>query len=261
MDTIDEILTLVTFSHTDYKDIWPIVCDGVKNIVGFKKIFATNNYELSSSVLDVYDSIIEYDDTRTYPQKIIHILESVKTPYVLFIHDIDILIKLDTHCLSDLITLIVSNSIDRCSLGAFNAQDHVLDNGSVSITNINKPNISSNWYTPYDVGPSIWKVTTFHDTMTYFKTQTYRTIETSPIQKYLQNKKIYGITSNKHCTIINQIGRIFSTKFICLHLLVRGQWLHSKYYLDLESQFKNIIAKHNIQIHERGVIETPHLQC
>jgi hypothetical protein len=117
-------LTFVTFTHSDYKDIWPIMVDGIEQSnLNFKKIFATNKNENSTKICQIYDQQVEYDDNLTYPQKIVKILEYVKTPYVFFVHDIDVVIKIDLIKLNKLLELIIENNIDRCSFGCFKKQN------------------------------------------------------------------------------------------------------------------------------------------
>ena len=254
-----ENLTLITYTHSDYMDIWPLVIDAITTSnIKCRRIFATNDAEIAKKHISGYDKIIEYTDTFTYPQKIIEVLSSVETSYILFIHDIDIIVNMDTVQLCKLVELVVTNSIDRCSLGAFNKQNNVLVNGDISITNIGRPNISPQYCTPYDVAPSIWKVSTMIEAMTHVKECSYREIEESQIQQFLCNKKIFGLSVNNNARIY-QIGRPYCTFFTFLHILLRGQWMHSRYYMDLEQPFLQMIRINKIDISRRGIIETPHL--
>ena len=55
-------ITLITYSHTDYSDIWPIVCSYIEHIkdASIQKIFACNK---TTHIVNVrnYDAIVFYD--------------------------------------------------------------------------------------------------------------------------------------------------------------------------------------------------------
>lgn len=154
---METLITLVTYSHTDYQDVWPIVLGQLKKqTMPFSRIFACNETDVDlSAVRNIYTDVVFYKDTLTYPQKILSILEQVTTPYVLFVHDIDVFVTFETEKFAVLLNSILKYSIDRCMLGMVIRQGDVLGNGEVVLTNVSMPNRSPSYVTPYDVGPSI----------------------------------------------------------------------------------------------------------
>lgn len=255
---MDEV-TLITFSHTDYSDIWEIVINQyIKNNLQIKnKLFAINDTVLSNNQKEqinrFFSDIIYYFDDQTYPQKLLNILGRVSTKYVLLIHDIDICINFNSDKLNSLMSILLKNDIDRLIFGMIHPQNEIITDNDIYITCAHNRYISKNFYTPYDVGPSIWKTITLYDSMLKFNNYSYRDIENSGIQDYLTTKKIYAITRSPNYTSHYQIGRPFSTYFKFLHILVRGKWFESKYYMDLSQIFDNLIEEYNIDLNKRGL--------
>jgi hypothetical protein len=254
-----EEVTLLSYSHTDYKDIWDIVINEyIKNNIQIKnRIFAINETNLledeKKKLNSFFSNIIFYNDHQTYPQKLIYILQNINTKYVLLIHDIDICINFESIKFNSLMNCIIKNNIDRLILGMIQPQNEIITDNDIFITCAHNRNISKNFYTPYDVGPSIWKKETLINSMNAFNNYSYRDIENSGIQDYLTSKRIYAITRSSNYDSHYQIGRPFSTYFKFLHILVRGKWFESKYYMDLSENFDKIIKEYNIDISKRGL--------
>jgi hypothetical protein len=138
-------------------------------------------------------------------------------------------------------------------------QSILYTDNDIVLTDARLPNISSNFCTPYDVSPSIWLKDTFQKVMNLVRDSTYRNIEQSMIQNYLQEYRIVGITTSDTYESIYQIGRPFSSYFTFLHILSHGNWFQSSIYMDLENDFKNIINKYSINIEKRGITNAPHI--
>lgn len=256
---MDSTITLITYSHTDYQDIWPLVFDGISKIeLPISKVFAINENAISSEntmqILDKYTRIQYYDDIKTYPQKLLQILEAVSTPYILLIHDIDLLVHFESEKFKRLVTACIEHSIDRCILGMIPKGNQVLTDGDIVLTEASREECSPHYHIPYDVGPSIWNVSCLQECMTKFESYTYRTIESSPVQHFLQSKKVYAMTSSESYKAIYAIGRPFSSYFSFLHILLRGKWLERHYYQDLEDTLLTLLDKYEIDVTQRGFI-------
>jgi hypothetical protein len=254
---MEKLITLITFTHNEYSDIWPIVFDTInQKIPNIPKIIALDKLPENKSVIEsLYDKIVLYNPQENYPEKILECLKEVSTPYVLFLHDIDIVINFDINKFNKLLNLVTANSIDRCILGMIPRQPilYTDTDNDIVLTDARLPNISSNFYTPYDVGPSIWLKDTFQKVMNLVRDSTYRNIEYSMIQTYLQKYRIVAMTSSDTYKSIYQIGRPFSSYFTFLHILSRGEWFQSSNYMDLENVFNDIIYKYSINREKRGI--------
>jgi hypothetical protein len=247
-------ITLITYSHTDYSDIWPIVCAYIEHIkdTSIRKIFACNKSTTDVTIKN-YDAIVFYDDSKTYPQKLLEIMNYVTTKYVILIHDNDITINFNINKLLNLISLCNTHDIDRCMFGMVPRQDIIITDNDIYLTDARGTNIGPHFCTPYDVGPSIWKKECIVDVMTKFKNETYRTIETSEIQNYLKQYKIYALTTSPNYRPVYQIARPFPDCFQILHMIQCGKWFEPIYYMDLEEVFKKILLLFKIDMNIRGV--------
>ena len=251
-------ITFVTYSHSDYADILPIVQQGIQcvKVPEMEKVFAS---DLALTQKDGYDRCIQYTDSLTYPQKICEILKSIQTEYVVLVHDIDYVEKFDTGLFQIVRGMLKRLSMDRLSFGMVPPQDTIIEEGPIRITNSNKEGITPNFCTPYDISPSIWRTECLRDAMSIVLNHTYRTIEQSEIQTYLSNKNVYAFTTSPSYHSVYQIGRPFSSVFTFIHLLTRGMWLHSRYFMDCETMYKYLLAQFTIDCSVRGILETPHL--
>jgi hypothetical protein len=256
-----ESLTFITYSHSEYSDIWPLILDGMNKIPkSLNRIFACNTNSVDmTDIYNTYDKVVLYNDTLSYPQKLLYILSYVTTPYVLLIHDIDICIKLEASKLESLMYAIISNKIDRCILGMIPKQSLLIEVDTMLLTNASNIGISNCFYTPYDVGVSIYDAQVLRTAMTLFNSVSYRDIEFCGIQDYFKSKNVWAFTPSESCIPIFQIGRPYSNYFTFIHILIRGKWLENKYYMDLEYEFAELINKHMIDINIRGIIDSSHI--
>jgi hypothetical protein len=250
-------ITLVTYSHTDYADIWPMVVGQYKKqTIQITKIFACNKTTMDLSLIEsVYDRIIFYDESLTYPMKLKQIAEQVKTKYLLLIHDIDVCMSFRDDKVPTLIKMMDEHSIDRLMLGMVPKQEKEIVEDEVTITNANKRFFTPNFITPYDVSPSIWNCECLIHTMELYKNETYRSIEMSGIQSELLSKNIYAIAPNSSYRSFYQIGRPFCSYFSFLHILVRGKWFDPKYYMDYSEKFEELVQEYSINCSKRGLID------
>lgn len=256
-----ESLTLLTYSHSEYSDVWPLVIDGINKIPKLlSRIFACNTNTVNmDDIYRAYNNVVLYNDILTYPQKLIYILSHVNTPYVLLMHDIDICINLDPRKLDSLMNAIKEYKIERCIFGMISKQERLIEVDDILLTNANNSNISSCFYTPYDVGVSIYETKFLIKIMTEFYTISYRDIEFCGIQSFIKSSNIWAFTPTQSCLPIFQIGRPYSNYFTFIHILIRGKWLEPKYYMDLEDIFIKLIIKYDIDINIRGIIQSNHI--
>jgi hypothetical protein len=248
-------ISLVTYTHTDYSDLWPLVFEGINKVNNIEKVFACNNTDINiDNIKNFYNRINLYDDKLTYPKKILSILENINTEYIIFIHDIDIIINFNNTEFLNLMYFVKNYSIDRCIFGMVPKNTDIYNIGNISLSDARRPNITANFLTPYDVGPSIWKVSCLKEALSLVTHCSYREIEYSPIQEFMQNKKVVAFTTSSNYSPKYQIGRPFSEYFSFLHLLSGGKWFNPDCYMDLKNEFNVLIQKYNINVNLRGVI-------
>jgi hypothetical protein len=76
--------TLVIYTHTDMKDVWPMFFGQLKKYIGDEKIYVAVNED--DSYLSDYIRII-YDDSKAYTDRWVEILPHIKEELLLFMHE------------------------------------------------------------------------------------------------------------------------------------------------------------------------------
>ena len=106
--------TLVIYTHTDMKDVWPMFFGQLKKYIGDTKIYVAVNED--DTELSDYIRII-YDDTNSYTQRWKEILEQVEEETFMFIHEDMILFdKVDFQSLEKYIGYVKDNLAESIKL-------------------------------------------------------------------------------------------------------------------------------------------------
>jgi hypothetical protein len=189
-------LTYVVYSHTDYLDILSIQTEGLKYT---DKILLINKSDKDLDYLySKYNQVIFYDDSLPYASRLLS-LRCLKNEYILFIHDIDIVVKKDDSYINHVKNYMVEHLIDRIDLQCRRSWDlYNRERLSIEFDNLNvelRAQKNINNYI-YNVNPSIWKLNVLLDIMENFKNETYRTIENESVMKYCLKYNIYKLYSD-----------------------------------------------------------------
>jgi hypothetical protein len=211
-------ICLVIYSHSDYDDVLKVQNDFIKDIP-LKKILFTNNEPNKHN----FDKVILYNDKLNYTKRTEQCLKQINTKYILFCHDIDVILQYNHFIISKLYDLIEKHNIDRLDLGyAYNNDKEEtidFDDKHRLIKNTNIKNYI------YNVNPSIWKTSVFLNIMDKFD-ESYRNIE-NVAQEYTSQFNVYKISTN---------DIVHSGYYNITNLFV---YLHITYHLRLLSLGKN----------------------
>lgn len=213
----------VIYSHTDYLDILSIQTEYLK--LCSNKVLLINTTELNiSNITTQYNEVIYYDDSLPYASRLLS-LSVLKDQYVLFIHDIDILVHHDPELIDSFTEYMSKNNVDRIDLQVRHSWDY--NTPKVNFDNIilSKQENSNNYI--YNVNPSIWKLSSLLDVMYTFKNESYRSIETAPTQIYCKKLNVYKLYSDNY---------IRCGWFSCLDFF---QFIHITHYGKLLPKTKN----------------------
>lgn len=252
-------ITFVTYTHTDYSDIWPLTFDGIEKLkdLYIEKVFACDKYSEDSRITNLYDRTILYDDSLTYPQRVAQVLEQISSDYVFFVHDIDIILNFNISAFYRLFDLVKEYNLDRMFLGMLKPSNETIEDGRFVLTR-SRDN-SPIYVQPYDVGPSIWKREVFLTMMYKHKDETYRSIESCDIQKDLDPYRCFGIAPSQYYIPYFQIARPVSSDFKFLHILSYGKWFDLYSYMDLQIDLLDLLNKYKIDVNKRGIGSGRHL--
>lgn len=189
----------VIYSHTDYLEILKIQTDYVSPIENKTLLINKNNFDLSE-IYEKYQNVIFYDDSLPYASRLLS-LSSLNDDFILFIHDIDILINENTEIIENLYKYAKSNNIDRIDLQYFdsswnpNSKFIPFEIPENNFGLIQQDNPSGYIY---NVNPSIWKLSVLLEIMNTFKDRNYRNIEDFSTQIYCQKFKIFKLFSENY---------------------------------------------------------------
>jgi hypothetical protein len=247
--------TIVIYSHTENSDIWGYIQESMRMIdKKHRKLIAVEKPD-HNELLSEFNDIIVYDDSWTYDKKLLHILSSIDTEYMVLVHDNDLIVSFDNTLLDVLLDRCKTNNIDRCMFGVV-ARDtpikiEICDGHRIGQVNNIK---SCNFELPYDVGPSIWKVESYRAALHTIPNTHYRDIEQSHIQHYCNTHlNMCGFLSHASEPSSYVIGRPFCHKFQFLHIFVRRQLMETRHYMDQKGNLLKILERYP-DILKRGTL-------
>ena len=251
-------ITFVSYTHTDYSDIWPLTFDGLQHLeqIPIEKVFVCNTEDVGEEVLTHYHSVISYDDKLSYPARVASCLEHITSEYVFFVHDIDVILHFDASAFSHLLTTMKTHSIDRLFFGMIQPCDDMIHSDWLTLSRAKHSPIFA---LPYDVGPSIWKRSVFLEMMRKFSKESYRSIENSHIQTDLSSYRCYAISKSPYYFPLYHLARPMCNKFVFLHILASGKWFTTLCYMDLQVELLELLKRNKISMDTRGIGSGFHL--
>jgi hypothetical protein len=181
------MLPVCVYSHRDYLDVLRVNEHYLP--VNRKNVLITNSLDETT-----FQQTIHYDDSLPYAQRLTASLAEIKQEYILFMHDMDIVISADWEAIDGLVDTMRKHGLDRVDLkNAKCEQDGVVE--SVGGLRMHPQPDTARYI--YNVNPSVWRVSSFLDVLSKFPQCTYRTIESLPVQHYCAKTKKMSILSDK----------------------------------------------------------------
>lgn len=78
-------ISLILYTHTDYKDVWPLFFGQTNQYIKkFKKFIFVNKFDLS---IDPEYTQIFYDENLPYTQRVASCLDKIKNQSIIFLHE------------------------------------------------------------------------------------------------------------------------------------------------------------------------------
>lgn len=188
-----------------------------------KILLINENNILPEKIKNNFDEIIFYDDSLPYTKKLSKVLNRIKTKYILFTHEVDIILNIDENIINKLVNYMDYGGLDRIDLqpnggntrGKYVkiSKDKTVNDWEV-FENINQPHLQLSddvdWFIGehtdphtyiFNVNPSIWKLDSYLEILNNFPDRTYRNIEDPDVQNFCTKFKIYNLHSRNvlHC--------------------------------------------------------------
>ena len=251
-------LSIIIYSHTDFKSILQIQTDYCCNYNFNLILFINNNNEDMDSIYKHYKKIIFYDDNLTYFQKLHNCISNLDSDYFIFTHDNDILINYEENKIMELYNILKSNNLDRLELKAFNIN---FNGDCYEPINSKSENIKANLFLnknpntfPYNVNPSIWKKKSFLDLLNTFPSKGYRDGEEYEVQSFFCKKfktlclKTEDLLQCGYYTCFNFYKYIHITHDRKLLTIIDGKNSQNQSCKDIIEDYKLIMEKYNPKI-------------
>jgi|688.fasta_scaffold260410_3 hypothetical protein len=236
-------MSLVIFSNSEYSFLWPIIEESVSKI-NLNKIFVcdVNNLEKPKG----FDKYITYNINNCYAKRwTIDIIPNIESDYILIVHDVQIIVNIDTEFILKNLELMKEYNIDRCSLNVFNG-NVMINKNDIVLCNLNSA--IGNTFTPYDVCPAIWNKKSFNFLFDKFSNETYRSSELNKnLQTYCRNNlKCYGQQKTNE-KIYYCLGRPYLKSFKILFITIQNEILNPlDVYMDMKEECIYYLNKYNL---------------
>jgi len=188
------MIPYIVYSHSEYVDILSAQTHYLSSYEN--KILLINKSDIDlTNLYSNYKQVLFYDDNLPYASRLLKLTE-LDLDYILFIHDIDVVVKRNDVVVEQLLDKMIEYDIDRIDLQYKN----IIHNQGTETLLIDRDN--SKFYLNkqenvkhyiYNVQPSIWKMSTFMEIMLKFQNETYRTIESESMQVFCQKYRIFKL--------------------------------------------------------------------
>jgi hypothetical protein len=201
------MIPIVCYSNTDYTDILTVQDTFLQGFEGHKVLMVNKVPTIPLH----FDRIVTYDDRLSYSKRVLQGLQQIDSDYVLFYHDMDILLRYSPNDVSELVQFMRDSNIDRVDLQHSALHGETMKWKDITLTR-------STSYV-YNVNPSVWKREVLLDIMTRFD-KSYRMIEDMETQTYCARFNIFKIWSSRRI----HAGYFHTTPFfIYLHVTHDGK--------------------------------------
>ena len=226
--------TIVVYTHTDMKDVWPMFFGQFKKYINDYNVYVCVN-KLDSDIPSDYTQIT-YDDSMPYTERWKQLLKQIKEDVIIFLHEDMVLIDTPNFELIQKYTNYVKTGIANGIKLIFGGSDDIkaeYDNTLVS-----------NEYSKFSIQPTIIKTKTFLDLLSkveplnIWEFEDKVPIEDGHYMVRLGNEKRRGIYHND--------SLVFPYIATAIN---KGKWNYTEYEKELNELF-NI---YNINPFERGI--------
>ena len=236
-------ITLVMYSHSSYSDVWkPFFNQSSKYLSDYKKVLLSDK---SSMELPEDWSLLTYDDSLSYSERVSSCLKNIDTPLCFFHHeDMFLYGEPDTHLLKEYENIVLNENVDFIRM--LRSTDNPDFNYKKHSTLFHVPNYSQYFFA---VQPSICKTDSLIKIFENTKINHLREFEIK-VQKVCRNLQIKGLF---HYDGESKEGDHHYGSNVYPYVataVVKGKWNISEY----QDKLKNILVENNININLRGAV-------
>jgi hypothetical protein len=246
-------LDFVLYTHTDYKDVWPLYFGQMKKYFPDASHVVFVNKE-DSDIPENFRTII-YDDKLTYRERVLSCLKQLNIDYIIFHHedmilydtpDYDKLVKYVQYPLGHRIMHYKSDFI-KLIRGGIDEGKSILKSDNESFNRPDLKHISEHFEYIFAIQPTIWVKEKFQEVFEYSKGNNIWEFEVAASQT-CRDRKIYGYYVDDGGI---QRGRYHWDSKVYPYIataVVKGKWNTKEYPKELAELF----IKYNIDPKIRG---------
>ena len=247
-----ETLTVLCFCHSEYSEIWEAYFESLqKTMPTVQTVMAVNSKSFADVFFSVHphlkpDMILEYNEQESIPHRLLKILPQLKTEFVLYLSDNNLLTHVDHASLGKILVWLHEKNYDTIQFvgGPETYGFETIDDAIVV-----KPSYDSY---PFSFLPSVWRVTSFYYMMGLFQNSSYRSIELD-VQPFLRaSMKCFRpacLGPTKICNLYNKMEPYFQF----MHVLGSRKWANPEQLCDFQEEFWSMIKKYKIDLSVKGI--------
>ena len=234
--------------HSDYSDVWGPFFENLSEF-NSNIIIGVNNKKTVEPFLKNEYTVVEYDESLVFAQRMLVILNSVSTPYIIYLQDNFIPIFVDSFKINECVKWLNYNSYDGLQLHIHNADNN--KENLIKITDdIYTYNNSAPYY-QYTVNPSIWRRDSIYNMFAFHKDSIYRNIELDVGNYVSTHLKVFRLANVG--TVVRTNGCKLNSFFQYIHLLHFRCFNHCDDFIDLKETYLNIVDRFKLDMTKRRI--------
>jgi hypothetical protein len=232
-------MILVVTSHSSYEDILQIQSDYIKKLNADIKTVLL--YDIPTTL--PFDRVIIYDPTLSWTDRMSFCLSQIEDTHVLFIKDMDILLNMDINFINDIVLKMIEHNIDRVDLKEQSTRPL---NDVINVNNDTVIIPVHDTHYRFNVGPALWKTSTFLDIMKTFPNRGYRDIEFTDVQEYCLKFNMCNVHSQDEIqSAFFKVPRQFTTMHITsVNMLINEE--NNGMDSELKDVYKTILSTYSL---------------
>ena len=228
-------IPIVLYTHTDMKDIWPMVFGQTKKYLSNYKIYVAVN-KSDDTIPEDYTTIV-YDDTKPYTKRWDDILPNITEDVILFLHEDMILLgEPNTHLINEYADLVRAKIINSVKL---------IFVGSSATPSYLHPTLVSNELSKLSIQPTVIAKETLHNIFNEVGPTNIWDFEMVVSQR-LGDFMAYLGTERKR-GMYHYDSKVFPYIATAIN---KGKWNYSEYKNELDVLF----SEYNMSYHKRGTV-------
>jgi hypothetical protein len=252
---VNDSINYVVYSHSSFIDMLQIQTDHIEN-KGHLTLFIDRNNNDLDFIYKRYDKVVFYDPNLPYGTKLLDCVNQIDYDYFVLIHDIDILIHVDTKTVLEFISFLRKNNFDRVDfqLAYDYDESHKVNDDDLYLIKSSNTDTSNKGYA-YNVNPSIWKRDALVEILSRFKDRDYREIESDEVQQFCSKFEIFKLYSRKRfrCGYFTCLSPFRYLHLTHSRMIFSPRHIPEEDSVDIIIDYNRIVDKYNLKNSDKWI--------